>query len=150
MALKEMSNRTPEPHDCRKSLFLGVMGAPYESELSTTVLRMVDVALRQDHRVTVWTCGGATTLTLQSLTDSKPENLLDFLTGRRDASYRSTAALVAGLLGMSEGRLRWLVCRHCMTERGAHEQMPGVKITSAFNFLRYLNEADISMVMGVK
>lgn len=133
-----------------QSLFLGVMGAPYESELSTTVMRMVDEALQQGHRVTVWTCGGATTLTLQSLTDSKPRNLLDMATENTDARYHSTATLVGKLIEISEGRLQWLVCRHCMEERGACEQISGVKVVSAFKFLRYLNEAEVSIVMGVK
>jgi sulfur relay (sulfurtransferase) complex TusBCD TusD component (DsrE family) len=133
-----------------KSLFIGVMGAPYESELSTTVVRMVDEALRQCRRVTVWTCGGATSLTLRALGDSKPRNLLDLATGRTDMHYHSTAALAGELLEMSEGRLQWLVCRHCMEERGAIDQMSGVKIVSAFKFLHHLDQADVSMVMGVK
>jgi sulfur relay (sulfurtransferase) complex TusBCD TusD component (DsrE family) len=143
MALSETSNQT-------KSLFLGVMGAPYESELCTTVMRMVDEALRKGHHVTVWTCGGATTLTLQSLGESKPRNLLDLGSERGDAHYYSTAALIGELLRISEGRLQWLVCRNCMEERGALEHIAGVKIISAFKFMQCLNQADVAMVMGVK
>ena len=40
--------------------------------------------------------------------------------------------------------------RHGVEERGALEQMPGVKIVSAFEFLQYMNQTDVSMVMGVK
>lgn len=139
-----MSNQTG------KALFLGIMGAPYESELATTALRMVDEALRQGHRVTVWTCGGATALTLLSLGESKPRNLLDLACQRSGRHYPTTAALVGNLLGTAEDRLQWLVCRHCMEERGAFEQMAGVKIVSALKFWRYLNQADVSMVVGVK
>lgn len=141
-----MTDTTP----ARPSIFLGVMGAPYESELCTTLLRLVDAALRQGHPVTVWTCGGATTLTLRSLGDTKPRNLFDLGTERRDATYPSTAALVTALLTMAEGRLQWLVCRHCMEERGATDQISGVVVKPPLRFLHYRDQADTALILGVK
>jgi len=125
------------------------MGAPYESELCTTIVRMVNQALLIGHDVIVWTCGGATTLTLKSLGEVKPKNLLDMAMGR-EVDYPSPAAVMRELLETSEGRLQWLVCRHCMEERGGGEQMAGIKIQPPFKFLEYLNRADVSLVMGVK
>lgn len=137
---------TPSP----TSIFLGVMGAPYESEVCTTVFRLVDAALRQEHYVTVWTCGGATTLTLRTLGATKPQNFFDLARGCQHVAYPSTAALVTALLTMAEGRLQWLVCRHCMEERGATDQISGVTIISPFKFLRYRDQADTALILGVK
>lgn len=131
------------------SIFLGVMGAPYESELCTTLFRLIDAALRQEHPVTVWTCGGATTLTLQTLGDTKPRNFFD-LGKEEDTTYPSTAALVKALLAVSEGRLQWFVCRQCMEERGAGDQIAEVAIKSPFKFLQYRNKADTALILGVK
>jgi hypothetical protein len=132
-----------------QSLFIGVMGAPYESELFTTLVRMVDQALVAGHDVTVWTCGGATTLTLKCLGDAKPGNPLEIAAEHR-GEYPSPAAVVRALLETSQGRLQWLVCRHCTEERGGGEHMDGVKIQPAFRFLRHLNGARTSLVIGVK
>jgi sulfur relay (sulfurtransferase) complex TusBCD TusD component (DsrE family) len=128
-----------------RTIFLVVMGAPYESELTTSLFRLVDAALDQQHRVLVWTCGGATTLTMRSLGDRKPRNPLDL-----DAEYPSTARLIRAMLARGAGRLEWYICRQCMEERGASEQVDEVKIQPPFRFLRYLEQADVCMIMGVK
>lgn len=134
----------------QRSLFFGVMGNPYESELCTSVLRLADAALRAGHRVIVWTCGGATTLTQSSIGMAKPRNLIDFATGRGDVRYPSTARFVAELIDTADGRLDWMVCRHCADERGAGEQIEGVVVASPFKFLAQMERADVAMVMGVK
>lgn len=133
-----------------RRIFFGVMGAPYESELSTTLFRMIDEALRQGHHVSVWTCGGATTLTQSSLGEEKPRNLMDLVTGRRDAIYPTTAALVRGFLTGAGGRLEWRVCRHCADERGAGPHVEGVSVASPFRFLSQMERADVALVLGVK
>jgi sulfur relay (sulfurtransferase) complex TusBCD TusD component (DsrE family) len=128
-----------------QTVFFVVMGAPYESELTTSLFRMIDAALDQQHRVWVWTCGGATTLTMQSLGERKPRNPLDL-----DAEYPTTGQFVNRMLTRGDGRLEWYICRQCMEERGANEQLAGVKIQPPFRFLRYLDQADVCLVMGVK
>ena len=133
-----------------KQIFIGVMGAPYESELITSLMRMVDESLAQGHRVIVWTCGGATTLTQSALGEVKPRNLLDLGTDRESVEYPSTAALVKGLIKTAQGRLQWYVCRHCMEERGAEGQIPDVKVMPPYKFVEYHSRAEISLVMGVK
>ena len=128
-----------------RSLFLGLIGAPYESDQLTTALRIADEAVRQEHRVTVWTCGYATALTTAALGPTRPRNASYW-----DVRYPSTAAQVAGLLDWAGGRLDWLVCRYCAEERGALEQMPGVRIRPPYEFMRRAIAADSSLVLGVK
>lgn len=134
----------------KRSILLGVKGAPYESEMITSLFRIANAAVTAGHQVVVWTCGGATLLTLRSLGETKPANLLDMGTEMESAWYPSTAELVRRLIAVGEGRVRWYVCRHCMEERGAQDQIPEVKIAPPFRFLKYLEQADTSMIMGVK
>jgi hypothetical protein len=136
--------------DQATSLFFGVMGSPYESELTTSLLRLVAAALDSGHRVTVWTCGGATTLTRVALGDHKPKNLLDVLGGFPDRTYASTAALVRALAERSEGRLQWYVCRHCAEERGALDQIAEARVQPPMRFVQHLERCDFPVIMGVK
>lgn len=133
-----------------QSIFIHVIGAPFESELSTTLLRMVDAGLDQGLRITVWTCGGATTLTHQGLGAMKPRNLIDLAEGQRQIDYPTTLTLIRGLLAKGEGRLNWYVCRHCMEERGVSEQMDGVKVQYPFKFVQLYYSFDTSIIIGIR
>jgi sulfur relay (sulfurtransferase) complex TusBCD TusD component (DsrE family) len=132
-----------------KTLFFGVMGAPYESELCMSLFRLVSEALDGGHSVTVWTCGGATSLTRRALGETKPKNLLDLLDGSNRA-YPSTAALIAAMVRNSAGRLQWHVCRHCAEERGAIDQIPEARIQPPLRFAEHLERCDVPVIMGVK
>lgn len=128
-----------------RSLFLGLIGPPYESDQLTTALRIADEAVRQEHRVTVWTCGYSTALTAAALGPTRPRNASSW-----DVAYPSTAAQITGLLDWAGDRLDWLVCRYCAEERGALEQMAGVRIRPPYEFMRRAIAADSSLVLGVK
>lgn len=128
-----------------RSLFLGLIGPPYESDQLTTALRIADEAVRQEHQVTVWTCGYSTALTTVALGGTRPRNA-----SRWDVRYPSTATLVTGLLEWGGDRLEWLVCRYCAQERGATDQMPGVRVRPPYEFMRRALAADTSLVFGVK
>lgn len=128
-----------------RAILVLYMGAPYESDLATTVLRLVDAALDRGHRLTVWTCGGATTLTQRSLGAAKPRNPMA-LADR----HPTTARLVAALVSKGAGRLRWLVCRQCSEERGALAQIAEVAVQAPFRFLPCVREADVCLSVGVK
>jgi sulfur relay (sulfurtransferase) complex TusBCD TusD component (DsrE family) len=127
------------------SLFLGLIGAPYESDLFTTAMRLADEAVRQGHQVTVWTCGYSTALTTAAVGDGKPRNMADWT-----ARYPSTSALAAHLLDWADGRLTWLVCRFCAEERGTLDQIPGVRIRPPYEFRERFSAADVALTLGVK
>ncbi|HZM84358.1 MAG TPA: hypothetical protein VFC19_52225 [Candidatus Limnocylindrales bacterium] len=128
-----------------RSLFLGLIGSPYESDMFTTASRLVDETVRRRHHVTVWACGYSTALTLRGLGDSRPRNPWSW-----DTVYPSTAAVVQGMLAYADGRLEWLVCRFCAEERGSTDQMPGVRIEPPANFQRRALAADVCLMLGVK
>jgi hypothetical protein len=127
------------------SLFLGVMGTPYQSELATSLFRMVHESLDQGMKVVVWTCGYATMLTQNTLV--RPKDLFE---PSARGPNPSTSEMARALLEYSQGRLQWYVCRYCMEERGASQQIEEVQIKIPFSFYHYLNEAETSLVMGVK
>ena len=131
-------------------LFVAMMGTSFEGEDTTTLLRMVDASLDSNFTVTVWTCGGATLLTARHLGLTRPRNLLELGTSRTDHEYPTTAALIHSLIQKSDRRLRWLVCRHCMQERGALDHIEGVIVTSPLRYLQTMQAADVSLVMGRK
>lgn len=128
-----------------RSLFLALIGPPYESDQLTTALRIVDEAVRQEHQVTMWTCGFSTGLTAAALGPTRPRNA-----ARWDEPYPSTSALVTGLLEWGGEHLSWLVCRYCAEERGTLDQMPGVRVRPPYEFMRRAIAADSSLVFGVK
>ncbi len=125
-----------------KNILFFTMGSPYESDLTTSLFRLVEAALAQNHEVVVWACAGATALTMETLGARKPRNFLSLGT-----HYPSTAALVKAMLVNSDGRLKWYICRHCMEERGATRQIAQVKVQPPFRFFRYLEQADVCLAM---
>jgi len=128
-----------------RRLFLGLIGTPYASDLLTSAVRIAEEAVRQGHRVTVWTCGYATALTTAAVGPSAPRNLAAW-----DTRHPSPAALVRHLLAWADGELEWLVCRFCAEERGTTEQLPGVRVRPSYEFMLRADAADVSLVLGVK
>lgn len=125
-------------------LLLAVMGAPHVSDMTTTVLRLIQAALDQGARVQVWTCGYATLLTQCSLGNRKPRNLM-----RWSTDYPSTAALVRDLVTEHEARMSWCVCRFCSEERGATAHIPPVRIRPPFKFVDHVAQARKTLLIGV-
>lgn len=136
------------PKDEKPSFFFGMMGTPFQSETTTSLFRMVEGALCQGHKVTVWNCGHATGLSQSTLVRPR-----DFLLPKSEpASNHSTAELIQALFRKhgQDGRLEWLVCRYCMEERGATNQIPEAKVKIPYTFQHYLSAAEVSLVLGVK
>ncbi len=124
-----------------------MMGAPYQSETVTSLFRMVNAALAGGHHVTVWTCGHATGLSQSTLVRPKDS----FLPKEAEAFNPNTAELIQALFRRHGARqLDWLVCRYCMEERGATQQIEQVKVKISATFQHYLSSADVSLVLGVK
>ncbi|WP_345812302.1 hypothetical protein AAGS40_15030 [Paraburkholderia sp. PREW-6R] len=147
---------TPTPPTTKPSLFFGMMGTPFQSETVTSLFRMVDSALSRGHRVTVWNCGYATGLSQASLVrppDSFASADADTHSVTGDTAHHpTTAEMIQALMRRygPTGRFDWLVCRYCMEERGATQQIPEAKVKIPFTFQHYLSEADVSLVLGVK
>lgn len=131
----------------RRSLFIGLMGSPYQSDLTTSLFRLTEEALGQGHQVVVWTCGYGTMLT-QSTLVRPPDALAQGDVA--DVQHPTTAELVQALFRAYPDRIRWYVCRYCMEERGTVAQIPEVEVQIPYSFNTYLTVADQGLVLGVK
>ncbi|MFE3527109.1 hypothetical protein ACFXOD_37185 [Streptomyces sp. NPDC059161] len=125
-------------------VLLTLMGAPHESDLITTALRLSQSFLDQGATVQVWACGYATMLTQQGLGETKPRNLAEWST-----EYPSMATLVRELLGSHPGRFHWYACRFCSDDRGAVAHLPEVPVRAPAKFAEHVAAADKTLFLGV-
>ena len=125
-------------------VLLTVMGAPHESDLLTTALRLSQSLLDQSAKVQVWACGYATMLTQVGLGESKPRNLAAWST-----EYPSTATLVRELLGAFPEHFHWYACRFCSDDRGAVAHLPEVPVRAPAKFAEHVAAADKTLFLGV-
>lgn len=128
----------------RSDLLLALMGAPHDSDMATTALRLAEAGLRRGAKVDIWTCGYATMLTQKSLGEAKPRNFLALGT-----EYPSTAHLARRMLAAHTDRLTWHSCRFCSEERGAVDHIEGVRMRPPFKFTEHVDAAATAVVMGV-
>ena len=88
-----------------KTLTIALMDPPYESETTTTAMRMVDAALRKGHKVNVFAYEGAVALTLK---EQKPHPNPVHGRSVEEQDHPTTARFIEGLLKMAGGRLDWI------------------------------------------
>jgi hypothetical protein len=129
------------------SLFLGLMGIPFNSDLTTTIFRLTEATLRRKKSVTIWTCGYSTTIT-QATSIRSPDPIHP--DGASQNCAYTLAQIAQALLQRYPQQLRWYVCQYCMEERGATNQIVDVEIKLPFSFNTYLNQADKGLVIGTK
>lgn len=143
-AVKPMDTSDPVEGD---SLFLGLMGSPFDTDWTTTVFRLIEATLKRGKTVCVWTCGNSTAIT--HTTAIRPADPIHPQAAETDEVY-SLSEMARSLLHRYPEQLRWCVCKYCMEERGATAQIPEVEILLPFTFNTYLNLANKSLVLGVK
>ncbi|MFJ4095305.1 hypothetical protein ACIPYS_27260 [Kitasatospora sp. NPDC089913] len=125
-------------------VLLTFMGAPHRTDLTTTVLRLVQSMLEQGGRVQVWACGYATMLTQQSLGEFKPRDLADWST-----RHPSTATIVQEMLRAFPDRLYWYGCRFCSDDRGATAHVPEVAMRAPHAYAANLAATAKTVLIGV-
>ncbi|MGP3973976.1 hypothetical protein ACTWQF_07975 [Streptomyces sp. 8N114] len=125
-------------------MLIKLLGAPHQTELVTSALRLTQALLDRGAKVQIWTCGDATTLTSTALGDSKPLDLTD-----PDADHPSTALLVRELLAAHPDALYWYACRFCCADRGAGEQISEVRERPPARFWAHVEASEKVLAMGV-
>lgn len=88
-----------------KTLTISVMDAPYESETTTTLLRVVDAALDKGHNVNVFCYEGAVSITMSGQ-KAHPNPVKG--TSADEADHFLPSKFVAGLFKKANGRLDWI------------------------------------------
>lgn len=124
-------------------LLITFTAPPYDSDVTTTVFRLLDASLRRGATVQVWACGYATTLTQSSLGELKPPDVMNLR-----KVYPSTASMVSGLLDAYPDTFAWQVCRFCSEDRGALDHIDGVPVRSFSRFPRRVEASATTIYIG--
>lgn len=130
-----------------KHLTFALMDPPFESARSTTALRLVDLALRRGHDVSVFAYEGAVAL---SFADQKAH--ANAVHGR-DAEEedhplpRDWIAALFEAAGARGARLDWVNCGLCVDERGVEASVAGPRRGGPPDLARFIEESDNTLVI---
>ncbi len=133
-----------------KTLTFALMDPPYETERSTTVLRLIEIALRRGYHVKVFAYEGAVYLPFAA---QKPH--ANAVHGRdvEEENHLVASVVVASLFELAQTQavtLEWVNCGLCVDERGAFDAVPGVRRGSPADFLKFAKESDNTLVVGTR
>ena len=133
----------------QRTLTIALMDPPYESETSTTALRIIDAALRKGIGVNVFAYEGAVNLTMKGQA-AHPNPVKG--TSAEEQDHPTTARFISGLFGMSgeAAKLDWVNCGMCVDERGAGEWIEGPRRGGPGDFYKFTQESTNTLVIGTK
>ena len=130
-----------------RTLTMALMDAPYETGTTTTVLRIVDAALRKGINVNVFAYEGAVSLTLKGQA-AHPNPVKG--TNAEDQDHPSTAKFISAMFekGQEEPKLDWINCGLCVDERAAGDWIDGPRRGGPGDLLKWSNESTNTLVIG--
>ena len=127
------------------TLTIALMDAPYESETTTTALRIIDAAVRKGHKVNVFAYEGAVNLTMA---DQKAHPNPVHGTTVEEEQHPTTANFISALLKTE--LVDWINCGLCVDERGSGNWVEGARRGAPADFLKWSTESANTLVMGTK
>jgi tRNA 2-thiouridine synthesizing protein D len=130
-----------------KKLTITVQDSPYESETTTTVLRIAEAALRKGIDVTVFAYEGAVALPFRG--QAPHANPVKGTTVEQQ-DHPNTKAFIGGLFGISGARFDWINCGLCVDERGVGEAVEGVRRGGPADFFKASEESTNTLVIGTR
>jgi tRNA 2-thiouridine synthesizing protein D len=132
-----------------KSITISLMDPPYDSETSTTALRIADAALSKGISVNVFAYEGAVTLTIKAQA-AHPNPVKG--TSVEDQNHPTTAGFIAALFEKAGGdvQFQWVNCGLCVDERGAAEWIEGPRRGGPGDFYKMSQETTNTLVIGTR
>jgi tRNA 2-thiouridine synthesizing protein D len=133
-----------------KTLTISLMDPPYESETTTTVLRIIDAALRRGHNVNVFAYEGAVALPLK--TQAAHPNPVKGTTAE-EQHHPTTSGFISALFEAARAggaKLDWVNCGLCVDERGATDWIEGVRRGGPADFVKMAQESTNTLVIGTR
>ena len=133
-----------------KSLTIAIMDGPYESETSTTALRIISAALAKGHNVNVFAYEGAVNLTMKG---QQPHANPVKGTSVEQEQHPTTKDWIGSLfkLASSNGlKLDWVNCGLCVDERGAGDWIDGPRRGGPKDFLDASTASNATLVIPTK
>ncbi len=134
----------------QKSITIAIMDPPYESENSTTALRLVHSALSKGHNVTVFAYEGAVNLTMKG---QQPHANPVKGTSVEEEQHPTTKDWIAALFKLASqkgAKLDWINCGLCVDERGAGDWIEGPRRGGPKDFLDASVASDATLVIPTK
>jgi tRNA 2-thiouridine synthesizing protein D len=129
------------------TLTIALMDPPYETETTTTALRIVDAALRKGHNVNVFAYEGAVNLTMA---EQAPHPNPVKGTSVEEEQHPTTKDWIAALFRSADGRLNWVNCGLCVDERGAGNWIEGPVRGAPAAFAEWTKTSDATIVVPTK
>lgn len=133
-----------------KRLTIALMDPPYESENTTTALRLVQEALMQGCSVSVFAYEGAVNLTMA---EQKPHPNPVKGTTVEEEDHPTTKDWIASLFALAKERgleLDWVNCGLCVDERGAGNWIEGPRRGGPKHFLEMVEKSNGVLVIPTK
>ena len=133
-----------------KTLTISLMDPPYESETTTTVLRIVDAAVRKGHNVNVFAYEGAVALPMK--TQAAHPNPVKGTTAE-EGHHPTTSGFISALFEAAkanDAKLDWVNCGLCVDERGATDWIEGVRRGGPADFVKMAQESTNTLVIGTR
>jgi tRNA 2-thiouridine synthesizing protein D len=134
----------------KKKLTFSIMDAPFENERTVTAFRLIDLAIRRGHDVTVFAYEGAAALSF-----AKQTQHANAVHGRDAAQEdhplpREWVAALLEAAAQRGSKLDWINCGLCVDERGVGEFIPGTRRGSPADLLKATEESDNTLVIGAR
>jgi tRNA 2-thiouridine synthesizing protein D len=127
-----------------------LMDPPYESPRSTTVLRLVDAALRKGCDVNVFAYEGAVYLPFRH---QQPHANAIHGCDAAQEDHPNPKEWIAALMALAreKGRkLDWINCGLCVDERGAGDAVEGTRRGSPADFWKFVQGSTNALVVPIK
>jgi tRNA 2-thiouridine synthesizing protein D len=134
----------------KKNLTFVLMDAPYENARTVTAFRLIDVAVRRGHDVTVFAYEGAVSLAVAK--QAKHSNAVH---GRsvEEEDHPLPREWVEALLAKAAetgSKVDWINCGLCVDERGVAEAVPGTRRGSPADLWKAADAGDNTLVIGAR
>ena len=130
-----------------KTITMAVMDPPYESETTTTVMRIVDAALRKGHNVNVFAYEGAVNMTMKEQAPH-PNPVKGTDVDQQD--HPTTSKFISGLFKMADGKLDWINCGLCVDERGSGSWIDGPRRGGPADLFKWSQESANTLIIGTR
>jgi tRNA 2-thiouridine synthesizing protein D len=134
----------------KKTLTFCLMDAPFEQARTITALRLIDLAIRRGHDVTVFAYEGA--VALPFVRQKKHANALHGCTVEEE-DHPLPREWIAALLDAAKrggAKLDWINCGLCVDERGVDETVEGCRRGSPADFWNAAAKSDNTLVVATR
>jgi tRNA 2-thiouridine synthesizing protein D len=134
----------------KKTLTFAIMDPPYENARTTTVMRLIDIAVRRGYDVNVFAYEGAVYLPFAKQTaHANAVHGHDLAQEDHPVTHVWVSAVMAEAKKRS-GKVDWVNCGLCVDERGAGESIEGVRRGSPGDFWKFAEASDNTLVVGTR